>query len=249
MVHVITIAEWLNMFDDSEMNILSQHVGTYVAISYITHEVLPPEQRVPFPFAGVSVTPRGHEGDVIRTGLEYLAACGIKKVWIDVFSAPEEADMGRVERTYRSASIVYGLLNRNDSRHLRQVLYAIRGLKQTISLPQPGLPPEYLQLEPCRISPASSDYYMSEHTFWTRIWPFAELAVAKSFSYVIQNGAGATMSLRWIKSSATSMFRRFLSMCGTQTRCSWRSSMGSSGETLVLRVFMLGGLRSGRLRP
>ncbi len=190
MVRVITIAEWLDMFDASEIHILSQHVDTYAAISYITHGLVPLESRVSFPFAGVSVTPRGNEGVVIKTGLEFLARQGLDRVWLDVYSAPKEASMRRIERTYQSAAIVYGLLNAEDSQHLRQVLYAMRGLTQTLSLPQKGLPREYREAEPRRICPPSGHHYMVENRFWTRIWPFAELAVAKRFSYVIQSGTG-----------------------------------------------------------
>jgi hypothetical protein len=98
-VHSIAVDKFLVMFDAGGINILGDCVDRYVVISYITHLPKEAEHVEPFDCSGVQITPRGLESDDLRTGLEFLETRGIETVWLNVFSAPDAANMTRSEHT------------------------------------------------------------------------------------------------------------------------------------------------------
>jgi hypothetical protein len=169
--------------DDVAPNIRTEHMGSYVAISYITNAGGAPSTT--YKLGNSWIQSHGLEHVDLEVAIPYLAKLGCGPIWLDVVSAPRPANMTKVQRTYECASVVYGVLNRDDSKHFWRVLNTMRVLQQTFEQPQKGLPPSYLAKQ--RLSPSSRDYYKNVHTYWTRIWPFAELAVAENFTYVVRN--------------------------------------------------------------
>jgi hypothetical protein len=123
MAHIITPDEWLQMFDASGEDIVPDFLGSYTAISYITLDTPDGEPLDPFKALGAWITARGLERDDLEGALAFIAAQGRNRIWLDVFSLPKTyTNMSKVKRTYKSAGVVYGGLNRADSYHLRLVL-------------------------------------------------------------------------------------------------------------------------------
>jgi hypothetical protein len=152
------------------------------------------EEVVPFNIDGVWIKTRGLERDDMEAALTYLAAQGRSKIWLDVVSSTKHLDMRKVQRTYECAAVVFGVLNYGDSQHLQQVRNTISLLHDVYAQPSAGLPQEYIDCE--RVSPKARAYYRDSHTFWTRIWPFAELAVAENFAYLVQDGQGGLLKVK-----------------------------------------------------
>jgi hypothetical protein len=99
------------------------------------------------------------------------------------------ANMTKTQRIHESAGAVYGVLNPKDSKHFWHVGDVILQLLQPLQSLATVLPSPYLKGQQLTLS--LRDYYKSSDTFWTRIWTFAERAVAKSFIYLVQNHRGS----------------------------------------------------------
>jgi hypothetical protein len=183
MVSFVSEEEWQSWFIyDGDYSIRAEFVGGYVAISYISDRV---GEGGVHKLGNSWVKFRGVESADLLRAIPFLAASGCGKIWLDTVSAPDDVDMTKVQRTYESASVVFGVLNRADSQHFLQVLDTMRVLQETLERPKKSLPAPYLEQQ--RLSPPSRAHYKSAHTYWTRIWPFAELAVAQNFTYVVRN--------------------------------------------------------------
>jgi hypothetical protein len=188
MVDLIPENEWHAMFDVNGYQLLSHFIGRYVAISYITDRRKGEETSVS-KLGNFWVVWHGHEREDLERAIPFLASLGCGRIWLDSVTAPMITNMTKVQSTYERASVVYGVLNRTDSQHLQQVVDAMRTLQLIFEQPKTGLPAQYKQQQ--RLCPEASTHYESDHTYWTRVRPYAEQAVAENFTYVAQNGKGS----------------------------------------------------------
>jgi hypothetical protein len=92
-------------------------------------------------------------------------------------SAPKYTNLTKVQDTYKCALVVYSVLNKANSQQFWQVLDQMHVLRQVFEQPKKGLPMQYKQNQ--HLCPLARTYYNNNHSYWMRIWPYAEFAVAE----------------------------------------------------------------------